>query len=107
MHRDGDRGDGDGMAETLEYASAGRDVARRVRRTVICGILIAIGGLVIRLAARALSPRSGSWAPGDWEQTEQAFWQGAWADVGSASLLGGMIIIGLGLSAWCRESRGA
>jgi len=75
----------------------------RIKVVLAAGGAFAAMGFIVRLSARALAPAPHGWSPGDWLQTDSAFWQGAWSDVGMALLVGGLFFIGLALFAWCRD----
>jgi hypothetical protein len=57
--------------------------------TFVIGLMLAIGGVFLRLNAHSMTkpPQSASWAPGNWEATEWAFWQHAWSDLGNLAFL--------------------
>jgi hypothetical protein len=58
-------------------------MATRAKITIGVGAALAVVGLAIRLAARAIVPSiNESWSPGDWLRTDSAFWEAAWSDVG-------------------------
>jgi hypothetical protein len=76
----------------------------RLSITFVAGFVLAICGIFLRLNAQSMAkpPQSATWAPGNWEATEWAFWQHAWSDLGSLAFLGGLLIVAVALHHWIK-----
>lgn len=78
----------------------------KIKATFMVGLVLATGGLVLRLNALAIAELDPTtmWAPGSWEATDQAFWQQTWTDLGNITLVGGLAIITLALHHWIKNT---